>query len=92
VSGTYGPKITGPDKKSVTAINSNISRPLAEMQANAWLIAAAPEMLQELKAIYNAWPEVDDGEPISGSEMVQWYCEIRTGLKQVIELATWGDS
>jgi hypothetical protein len=57
-------------------------------EANARLLVKAPQLLAELKFIHDAWPEADDDEEINGADMVDWYCEIRAGLKKLILEAT----
>jgi hypothetical protein len=46
-----GAKVTGPDRKSICCIPATVSRPREESDANARLIAAAPDLMAALQAI-----------------------------------------
>lgn len=48
--------------------------PLAQVKANARLIAAAPDMLAVLESALAAWPQLDTDEEINGADLVEWFC------------------
>jgi hypothetical protein len=56
-----------------------------EVHANVF--AAAPDMLAELKRIFDDWPELDTDEPINGGDMVDWFCQFAERARVLIARA-----
>lgn len=56
-------------------------------QANAALIAAAPELLDCCERILNLFPELDRDEPLSGADVIDALTEEWNNLKYTIKKA-----
>ena len=70
-------------------------RPLAEVDANARLIAAAPEMKTVLEAALYYWQAALDDEnlEVSGADMVEWFFgTFARAAQAAVAAATGGDT
>ena len=57
-------------------------------EANAALIAAAPELLEVLEKFKEWSPEMENDDPISGCDMVDWFCVTYAQAMSAIAKAT----
>lgn len=55
-----------------------------ETQANARLIAKAPDLFSKLHEAISDWPEFDEDEPVEGSDLVEWFGYYRWQIKKLI--------
>lgn len=67
-----GISIHGPDDRSVASIASSIKRPEGEKAANAYLIAAAPDMLEALEGITGFVERLAGDEPAEAANPELW--------------------
>ena len=55
-----------------------------EQEANASLIAAAPDMDALLREALDAWPQFDTDDDVNGGDMVDWFGQWRVRVKEAL--------
>lgn len=71
-------------RKKIADMSS--ATPVEEQQANAQLIAKAPDMYALLKdAVDTFWPAIEGDDDINGADAVDWVVDFVTQAREVID-------
>ena len=69
----------------VTSDDEGHYKPIEEVEANAQLFAAAPDMDKLLREFLYTWKEeMDEDLPINGGDMVEYVCKWYQRVKEVM--------